>query len=531
MSDPLEPTQSHPGPMASLAGVSEGTVLDGRYRLEELLGRGGTAEVYRATDELLGRAVAVKVFDSRLTDLNTVVRQRNEMRVLATLNHPNLIAVHDARIAGGSGTEALVTPASGVTSSGHTYLVMELVPGLTLADLLSRGPLPTTEVARLGFVLAAVLTMLHSGDLVHRDIKPANILVADSGQIKLGDFGLARILTAENRLTTGAEVMGTAAYFSPEQARGSEVGPSADIYSLGLVLLECLTGAKEFPGQPVEAAVARLLRDPVVPDDLTPPWPKLLTAMTDSNPARRPTAAQVADTLQQHFEATPAGHHPPVSTLPAQGPESMEAATAGWSTSLSPFMLTGDTVPARRHRRRAGLLLASGTGAAAIVAVSLMIAQSDATTPISTPTVVGATTRTPSTAGSLPGRVTAVTHSPATTKRPSTERAISPAGPTSPKSVPPARSTSVQEVAVVTSGEHSPTRSSATPTTPQASNPAASPAVTSTQPIPPAPVTSTRQSTPTTSSAPSSAKSTPPTTKAPKRTTAAPTTKPKKPKK
>ena len=271
----------------------EGTVLDGRYRLDQLLGRGGTAEVYRATDQLLGRQVAVKVFDTRLTDLNSVERQQTEMRALASLDHPNLVAVHDARIARRDDTD---------DAPDRTYLVLELVNGITLAELLHAGALPHEQTRRIGEQLAQALSFVHSLDFVHRDVKPANVLLAGNGQIKLGDFGLARLLTAEERVTTGSDVMGTAAYLSPEQAAAKEVRAPVDVYALGLLLLECLTGRREFPGEPVQAALARLLRDPVIPTDLPEPWPTLLTSMTASVPSARPTAARVAEVLSGDFE-------------------------------------------------------------------------------------------------------------------------------------------------------------------------------------------------------------------------------------
>ena len=268
--------------------IGEGSVLDGRYRLDAVIGCGGTAEVYRGTDLLLARAVAVKMFDAVLTDLNSVERQRTEMTLLAGLDHPHLVAVYDAHIA--------TAPDAG-QPAGHSYLVMELVAGATLADRLCDGAVPAAEARRIAVALSGALAAVHQQELVHRDVKPGNVLVASGGRIKLADFGLARLLTAEQRVTTSAELMGTAAYLSPEQATGGEVGPPSDVYSLGLVLLECLTGHREFPGDPVPAAVARLLRDPVVPAWLPAPWPALLTAMTDARPSRRPTADEVTSAL------------------------------------------------------------------------------------------------------------------------------------------------------------------------------------------------------------------------------------------
>ena len=248
-------------------------------------------------------------------------------------------------------------------------------------------------------------------------MKPANVLLSDSGQIKLGDFGLARLLTAEDRVTTGGDVMGTAAYFSPEQAAAREVGPAADIYSLGLVLLECLTGRREFPGDAVPAAVARLLRDPVVPTDLPSPWPALLVAMTDSVPAVRPTAAQLVDTLAATpsnetgsvpFASSPLSSAPLSSAPPGQvssshlpradvplggagsGPLGVDAtttesagesATDAWSSPLSPF-LTPATPPVRRSGRRGRVLLGAGAVVAALaVTGAVMMGRPDASPP------------------------------------------------------------------------------------------------------------------------------------------------------
>jgi len=220
--------------------VIPGIVLDGRYRLEEMLGRGATAEVYRGIDELLGRAVAVKVFHRGISDATTLARQRTEMQVLAKLHHPNLVTVYDAKL----GVAPADQPADQTQADADlTYLVMELVQGGTLANRITPTGMPSNDVARVGAAIAGALSAVHSFGLVHRDIKPANILITTTGDAKLSDFGIARELEAE-RLTAAADVIGTAAYLSPEQARGADVGPPTDVYALGLVLLECLTGRR-----------------------------------------------------------------------------------------------------------------------------------------------------------------------------------------------------------------------------------------------------------------------------------------------
>src|SRR6478735_1708668 len=263
---PLEPGDL--GPVAA----DTGSVLDGRYRLRDVVGRGATATVYRATDELLGRTVAVKVFAPHLTDPVMVARQHLEMHVVAGLQHPHLVAVYDARMAGDAEEPADLG-----------YLVLEFMGGPSLGARLHYDLMNPTEVATIGMAIASALAVVHSAGLVHRDIKPGNILLSTTGEPKLSDFGIARVLRAE-RITHSADVLGTAPYLSPEQASGGEISAATDIYALGLVLLECLTGHREFPGSAVEAAVARLFRDPVIPPTLPPPWPELLRAMTSARP-------------------------------------------------------------------------------------------------------------------------------------------------------------------------------------------------------------------------------------------------------
>ncbi|SLK13856.1 Serine/threonine protein kinase [Arthrobacter sp. P2b] len=265
-----------------------GTVLRERYRVEEVLGHGGMGSVYRGTDLVLDRQVALKIFREDVTDPEELARQQAEARMLAQLNHHGLVTLFD----------------TGTLLRGHRevpFLVMELVNGTDLRRHLAAGPLAGAEAARLGAELAEALQYIHQRGVVHRDVKPANILLtryaADSPlRPKLADFGIARMLDGA-RLTATNMVPGTAAYLSPEQARGDTVGPPADIYSLGLVLLEALTGTVAFPGPPLEAAVARLSRLPDIPDSIGPQWKSLLTGMTSLDPQDRPDAAGVARML------------------------------------------------------------------------------------------------------------------------------------------------------------------------------------------------------------------------------------------
>lgn len=279
--------------------VSEGSfvgspdaLLAGRYRITALIGQGATAAVYRARDEQLGREVALKIFP---TEPHNAAGGRgrvdSEMRLLATFNHPALVTLYDA------GTDTTVP------DGPRTFLAMELIDGPDLHTRLGRGPLPATDVARIGAELASALDYIHVRDVIHRDIKPANILLPGtltrrSQHAKLTDFGIARLLEG-SRLTATGTTVGTAPYLSPEQVSGAQLGVESDVYSLGLVLLECLTGTIEYPGTHVESAIARLHRPPRIPAGLGPQWSAILEAMTATEPAARPTARAIETALTE----------------------------------------------------------------------------------------------------------------------------------------------------------------------------------------------------------------------------------------
>ena len=258
-------------------------VLQGRYRVGPVVGRGGASTVYRARDLLLGRDVAIKVFTARAISPADLRTQEGEARMLGGLNHPALVGLLDA----GADLTDVTAP--------QMYLIMEFVEGLDLRRRLRQGSLNAFEVAYLGWDLLGALEYVHDNGIIHRDLKPANVLLtpaqARPPRGKLADFGIAVLSGAPAE--PSEETTGTAAYLSPEQVEGNPIGPETDIYSLGLVLLEAYTGRTAFPGGVLESAFARLDADPAIPADLPSDLATILRRMTARRPAERPSA-QVA---------------------------------------------------------------------------------------------------------------------------------------------------------------------------------------------------------------------------------------------
>jgi serine/threonine protein kinase len=298
-------------------------LLQGRYRVRQLLGRGGAAAVYRATDEVLDRDVAVKIFDANALDETDTARQLYEVRVLAGLSHHGLVTLLDA----GLGSSDNDPP--------HMFLVMELVEGSDLTKRLAAGALPLVETASVGYDIAEALEYIHHRGIVHRDVKPANILLVRYGdddtrpRAKLTDFGIAQLSELGGGVDLGdlpRSTAGTAAYISPEQANGEQVGPASDVYSLGLVLLECLTGEVAFPGDPVQTLVARFLSDPTIPENIAEHWRDLIFAMTARNPEDRPALRDVILRLRRiAFEQLELPHHVPPEIIPENEAQRLEA--------------------------------------------------------------------------------------------------------------------------------------------------------------------------------------------------------------
>lgn len=249
----------------------------GRYHVIERVGVGGMAEVYRARDELLGREVAVKVLSDRLsTDSSFVERFRREAQAAANLSHPNIVSLYDY------GSEA---------DAGANFIVMELIDGRGLeAVIADEGPLLPERAAEIAADVAKALERAHTTGLVHRDVKPSNIMITSYGQTKVTDFGIARAMgDGEQTMTQTGMVIGTASYLAPEQAQGNPVDARSDVYALGCVLFEMLTGQAPFTGDtPLSIAYKHVRETPETPSTLNPDVPTALDAIVMKTLAKNP---------------------------------------------------------------------------------------------------------------------------------------------------------------------------------------------------------------------------------------------------
>lgn len=259
-------------------------LLDGRYVLHDRVGQGGMATVYRAEDTHLGRIVAIKMIHEGDGPVASIERAHTEKALLASLSHPSLVTLYDAQLAPGR----------------PQYLVMEFVDGPTLATRMAEGPLPPRDVARITRDLAEGLTAVHAAGIVHRDVKPSNVLLARGHSrrpfaAKLADFGIACSIE-DTRLTTPGIVLGTLTYMAPEQLRDADPSTPVDIFALGLVVLEALSGETGYAalGSGRAAAIARLAQPPTISETVPEEWRDLLTRMTRLEPDERPTASEVA---------------------------------------------------------------------------------------------------------------------------------------------------------------------------------------------------------------------------------------------
>jgi beta-lactam-binding protein with PASTA domain/tRNA A-37 threonylcarbamoyl transferase component Bud32 len=266
--------------------VTDGRTLGGRYRLERIIGRGGMAEVHAAHDETLDRAVAIKLLLPRFRDDEEfVARFRREAQASASLNHPNIVAVYDTG-----------------QHEGLPFIVMELVRGRSLQEAMRSGGLTEERALEVVAETCGALQYAHDRGLIHRDVKPGNILLDDDGTVKVTDFGIARAIDAET-VTQTAAVLGTAAYLSPEQAQGMTVDTRSDVYSLGVVLYEVLTGRPPFQGDsPVTVAYQHVQELPRPPRDWNDSISTAAEAIAVRAMAKNPTnryasAAEMRDDL------------------------------------------------------------------------------------------------------------------------------------------------------------------------------------------------------------------------------------------
>ena len=263
-------------------------ILARRYELQELIGGGGMADVYKAQDKLLDRAVAVKILHQQYAnDAEFVEKFRREATAAAKLAHPNIVNIYDVGEDGGS-----------------QYIVMEYVSGPTLKEVIQqKGCLEPIEAVRIAKEIASALESAHRNNLVHCDIKPHNILVMPDGHIKVTDFGIARAVSAST-MTYSGSVMGSVHYFSPEQAKGTVITTKSDVYSLGVVLYEMLTGQLPFNGETsVSIALKHLQEEPVPIRQLNPSIPPVLEAIVQKamskDPADRPNSTELYTDLNQ----------------------------------------------------------------------------------------------------------------------------------------------------------------------------------------------------------------------------------------
>ncbi|MBW3604330.1 MAG: serine/threonine protein kinase [Actinobacteria bacterium] len=297
--------------------------IAGRYALLANIGAGGSADVWQARDTVLQRDVAIKRFAAGHCMDDAMAR---ELGALSSLDHPGIVRLYDAGV-----------------EDERAYLVVELVEGPTLKERLSYGPLTLEQARILGRDIAEALAHAHEHNLVHQDVTPTNILL-EEGRARLTDFG---ICTPPRRdADAHASIATTPGYTAVEQLLGGPICPAADVHALGLVLLEALTGHKEFDGSPLAAAVARVRRQPAIPQDLPSPWPQLLSAMTARDPVKRPSAATVA----AYLDAYQVMDLPPLDTAPT----AQQVASDVRELALASFV--------RRHPRIAVTIAAVLTG-------------------------------------------------------------------------------------------------------------------------------------------------------------------------
>ena len=342
------------------------SVLGNRYQVEARIGAGGMAEVYRGFDPILNRTVAVKVLLPQFArDTSFVQRFRREAQAAARLNQPNIVGVYDTG-----------------ADDGTQYIVMEFVEGRTLGEFMETGRRPTpVQSAEIAQKICGALSAAHAVGVIHRDIKPGNVMVTREGTVKVMDFGIARVLGPETAPQTSA-VLGTASYLSPEQAQGSPVDARTDIYSLGVVLYEMLTGRPPFMGDtPVAVAYKQVNETPVVPSQLNSDVPPRLDAVVmkalSKNPSNR---YQTADEFSADLERVIKGQD--VEATPLLGGAAAGAATQVISRPQHTEVLPPTEEPEGSGRKvwlgiLIGILVVAIFGAAGYLLVSSLTGSND----------------------------------------------------------------------------------------------------------------------------------------------------------
>ncbi|MEX1007435.1 MAG: Stk1 family PASTA domain-containing Ser/Thr kinase [Acidimicrobiia bacterium] len=355
-----------------------GRVLANRYELRTTIGRGGMADVYLAHDRLLNRRVAVKVLSPTFAaDPSFVERFRREAQAAASLNHPSIVAVYNWG-----------------QDDNTSFIVMEFVNGQTLRDLLRHyGTLPPMEAARIAADIAEGLEFAHRNGVVHRDIKPGNVLITPEGEVKITDFGIARAESSDTLTKTGA-VLGTATYFSPEQAQGLALDGRSDVYSLGVVLYEMATGVAPFTADsPISVAYKHVREEPVPPSRVKPDIPGaldriILTAMAKDVALRYPSAAELRAELLRFERGRPLLGGPAAPVAPVAATITTQAAAA----SPPP----AHALPQERKRPRSwgaaiSVVIAFGLLLVLIIALLVQSDFGDEGTTVPTPAVTAVT--------------------------------------------------------------------------------------------------------------------------------------------
>ncbi len=368
------------------------TIGDGRYELVSLLGRGGMAEVYRATDLRLGRTVAVKRLRANLAgDQTFQVRFRREAQSAASLNHPAIVAVYDTGEEPDPGGTGLMVP----------YIVMELVHGRTLRDISREGRkiLPERALEIVATVLAA-LDYSHRAGIIHRDIKPANVMLTPAGDVKVMDFGIARAMAdASATMTQTAAVVGTAQYLSPEQARGEQVDARSDLYSTGCLLYELLTGRPPFVGESALSVAYQHVREqPAPPSAYDAEIPGEIDAITmkalaKSTEERYQSAAEMRADISRALQGQTV-HAPVVSGPPTDETENiLPTESTAPPTTVTPAVRTDEESDDEGSGRKAALWVAIIALVVAVIIAALVVGprllSSDAPAQVEVPRVVG----------------------------------------------------------------------------------------------------------------------------------------------